>query len=256
VRAHYRNMLTLSEDYWEIKELPIKGKGVFAKKDIIVHTVIGDYLGVITEPENEPSEDEVGLYTMWLNDRTSIFPHLDKIGIHLLNHSCAPNCWMHPYQGHTLFVALRHIFKGEELTISYLLDPPSPQNLDGENPCKHACQCGHSFCLGTFHTTQETSNQWAKFVEEQQGSLFNQVPGKYGEDLQPLTKYPDKIEPWLHAPIFGSSVKEPILCEDLSLHNEKIRQQIKETGSNQNYQNLNMIIYGVKDNKIFASLTK
>src|SRR5579871_5079449 len=125
-------MFLLSPDYWEIKKTKNKGKGVFAKKNIIAGTIIGDYLGkIIRKDDEEKYEDKYGFYAMYYHGRATIFPEVKQPGIHLINHSCMPNCYMYTYQGHTLYFALRRIFAGEELTVSYLVSP-----LDDDcSPC-------------------------------------------------------------------------------------------------------------------------
>ena len=116
-------MFLIPEDFWEVRKTAEKGLGVFAKKEILAGTVIGDYLGkVIKTAEYDLERDAKGLFLMYLNDSASIYPDLSKPGIHLLNHSCEPNCWIYCFRGHTLFFALRNIKKGEELYCHYGVD--------------------------------------------------------------------------------------------------------------------------------------
>lgn len=155
-------MFLLNEDYWQIKKTREKGLGVFAKKEITAGTVIGDYLGkVIKTAEYDVSSDSKGLFLMYLTDETSIYPDLKKPGIHLLNHSCQPNCWIYTYNGHSLFFAIRDIKPDEEITISYLLSPK-----EDCNPCPHECKCQSKFCTGTMHMSPGKYEIWQEFQNE------------------------------------------------------------------------------------------
>ena len=117
-------MFLIPEDHWEVRCTKEKGKGIFAKKEIKAGTIIGDYLGkIIKTAEYDLDKDKKGLFLMYFTDRASIYPDLKKPGIHLLNHSCSPNCWIYTFKGHTLFFALRKIEPGEE-PHNFLLTQP------------------------------------------------------------------------------------------------------------------------------------
>jgi hypothetical protein len=87
---------------------------------------------------------------------------VDAPGVHLINHSCHPNCSMYRYYGHTLFYVLRNIEPHEELTISYHL-PPSI----GCTPCQHVCYCGSETCTGTMHDSEAAYQKWQQHVDLQ-----------------------------------------------------------------------------------------
>ncbi|CAN5123381.1 hypothetical protein BH09PAT1_BH09PAT1_6070 [soil metagenome] len=188
-------MFLLKNDYWEIKETQAKGRGVYAKKNIPQGTIIGDYLGkVIKTEEYDLEKDKDGLYLMYLTDEASIYPHLSKPGIYLLNHSCRPNCWIYPHMGHTLFFAFKDIVAGDELTISYLLNP-----LDGTcKPCSHECKCGNNLCTNTMHTEKKLYDRWQVF-QDTQIKKSGKLHFTFGEDLPMLYKYP-KID--INDPIY------------------------------------------------------
>ena len=63
-----------------------------------------------------------------------------------LNHSCAPNVGI---QGQILFVAMRNIRAGEELTIDYA--------MFGGDPKPMRCRCGAAACRGVI-----TSADWRR----------------------------------------------------------------------------------------------
>lgn len=183
------SMFLLKKDSWEIKETKEKGRGVFSKKEIEAGTIIGDYLGkVIKTAEYNLDNDKRGLYLMYLTDQASIYPDLSKQDIHLLNHSCAPNCWVYIYCGHTLFFALRKIEPEEELTISYLLSP----NEGTCRPCFHTCKCGDIFCTGTMHLSQDNYKKWQRFQNKER-KKSKRAKFTFGENLPRLSSYPKQI---------------------------------------------------------------
>ena len=182
-------MFLINKDYWEVKKTKEKGYGVFARKKVNAGMIIGDYLGkVIETAKYDLDKDKDGLYLMYFTDEASIYPDLIKPGTHLLNHSCAPNCWIYTYRGHTLFFALRNIDPGEELTISYLLSPN-----DGTcTPCTHVCKCGSKFCTGTMHLPKNKYEIWQKFQDEEKKKTKT-AKHILGKNLPRLTTYPKRI---------------------------------------------------------------
>lgn len=181
-------MFLISNDSWQIKKTGGKGLGVFAKREIKAGTVIGDYLGKVIETSRyDPDKEKRHFYLMYFSDQASIYPNLKKPGIHLLNHSCAPNCWIYIYCDHTLFFALRKINPGEELTISYLLSPK-----EDCNPCTHICICESKFCTGTMHLPKDKYEIWQKFQNTQKKKTKTSKV-VFGANLPKLTSYPDLI---------------------------------------------------------------
>lgn len=156
-------MFFIDKSYYQIKKTKQKGWGVFAKKKIKAKTIIGQYTGTKVEVEKYDLElDKDGLYLMFLDDKYAIYPNLNTIDIHLVNHSCEPNCWIINTEGKVYFFALRDILEGEELTISYLL-PPKDETCD---PCTHNCYCGSSKCNGNMHQTITDFVRWQKFQDQ------------------------------------------------------------------------------------------
>ncbi|MDP2632300.1 MAG: SET domain-containing protein-lysine N-methyltransferase [Candidatus Curtissbacteria bacterium] len=182
-------MFLLADDFWQIKATREKGLGVFAKKEICAGIIIGDYLGkVIKTADYDLDRDKKGLFLMYFTDQASIYPNLKKPGIHLLNHSCTPNCWIYIYCGHSLFFALRKINPGEELTISYLLSPKD----ETCNPCTHICKCSSKHCTGTMHLSRDKYEKWQKFQNNQK-KKSKKIKVVFGKNLQKLTSYPKTI---------------------------------------------------------------
>ena len=180
-------MILLSDEYWEIRNTKIKGRGVFAKKDILEGTVIGDYIGKIIRPQ-DAIIDEENFYLMYYHDHAVISPDLEKPGVHILNHSCVPNCWLYIYKGHTLAFALERISKGEELNIPYLLAPKDKFC----KPCLHICKCGTLQCTGTMHLSKERYEKWREF-NERWAKKTKRGRVSFGKELPQLSSYPKKI---------------------------------------------------------------
>lgn len=180
-------MFLIPKVYWEIRKTRRKGQGVFALKDISGGLVIGDYIGKILRPE-EAIVDEDNFYLMYYHDRAVISPDLKKIGPHLINHSCVPNCFLYIYKGHTLAFVLRKIAKGEELTTIYLL-PPIDKYC---NPCAHVCRCENLNCKRTMHMSKDKYNYWRK-ITDRQSKETKKEKISYGKDLAILTDYPKII---------------------------------------------------------------
>lgn len=153
-------MFLIPEAFYKVKKTKNRGLGVFATKKIKVKTIIGEYTGAkIKIEEYDLEKDKDGLYLMFLDDIYAIYPDLTKVDLHLINHSCEPNCWIVNHKGHVYFFALRDIKAGEELTISYLL-PPKDETC---NPCTHDCKCGNENCTGTIHLSIEKFDKWQEF---------------------------------------------------------------------------------------------
>lgn len=182
-------MFLIKKDSWQIKKTKEKGYGVFARKKIKTGMIIGDYLGKVIETARyDLDKDKNGLYLMYFTDEASIYPNLKKSGTHLLNHSCAPNCWIYTYRGHTLFFTLKNIDPGEELTISYLLSP----NDGACSPCAHVCKCDSKYCTGTMHLPKDKYKSWQKFQEEEKKKTKT-AKFTFGKTLPKLASYPKKI---------------------------------------------------------------
>lgn len=153
-------MFLIDKSYFQIIKTKNRGRGVFAKKEINAKTIIGEYTGEKIEIEKyDLGKDKDGLYLMFLDDKHAIYPDLTKVDIHLVNHSCDPNCWILNLEGKVYFFALRNIRKDEEITISYLL-PPKDKTCD---PCTHGCYCGSKKCTGTMHQSKKDFTKWQKF---------------------------------------------------------------------------------------------
>jgi SET domain-containing protein len=189
----YRNyvkvnrMILLPDEYWEIRNTQKKGRGMFAKRDILKGRVIGDYLGLVVRPE-DALIDEGNFYLMYYHDHAAIFPNLKEPGVYLLNHSCNPNAFLYTYKGHTLTFALKKIPKGDEMTIPYLLSPKDRYC----NPCLHKCNCDYLNCSKSMHLPNEQYVKWRKF-NKIWAKKTKRERVSVGKDLPKLLSYPKTI---------------------------------------------------------------
>jgi SET domain-containing protein len=77
-----------------------------------------------------------------VNSRWSLDGSRGGNGTHYINHSCSPNAFMQILHDHILFLALRDIKPGEEITIDYM------QTLHSDDK---RCICGAGNCRGTIN---------------------------------------------------------------------------------------------------------
>lgn len=245
-------MFLIPEKSWEVKNVKGKGKGIFVKQDIPAGTIIGDYTGRVIHPKDEDMvESGDHFYLMYYHDYASIYPDLSKPGIHLLNHSCTPNTWMYTYRGHTLYFAIRKIFKGEELTVSYLLDPQDKEC----KPCTHICHCGAIICFQTMHLSGKRYEEWVT-VHDAQEKKTKPEKVKYGEELKPLDSYPTSLPDHPVYTLFGCETKLPVKIISKKIPTKtEIRRIIRETGRTIQFSNLNLRVHGVFEDLLVSQST-
>jgi SET domain-containing protein len=103
-----------------IKRSAIEGKGCFAVSPIKQRRKIAEYTGEkITNAEANRRASRRKLRICAINDRWSLDGSRGGNGTHYINHSCEPNAFMKILYDHILFIALRDIRPGEEITIDY-----------------------------------------------------------------------------------------------------------------------------------------
>lgn len=240
-------MFLIPENCWKVKKTSLKGRGVFAQKDIDPGRVIGDYLGqIVNINKSSPKEKN---YLMHSNDRCAILPLINSVGIHLINHSCAPNCGIYMYQSHALFFALRRIFKGEELTICYINGAPDKKDLAYEA----VCHCGAPVCRGTTYNSEILNDKMDDFYKSIEGSYYEKTPGRMGDFIKPLAAYPQEISDYPVFDIFGSVTKTPILINEKRMPELKeIRGQVRESGRQLKLSSLGIEVYGIMNGLIIS----
>lgn len=244
-------MILLEKDVYSVRETKKKGRGVFARKEIPAGTLIGDYTGLIIKDEEIDALEKKcnnACYAMdYSNNGLSIYPvDIKASGVHLLNHSCAPNCDTYFYYGHTLFFALRKIWPGEELTIDYSFDPDVKEGL------LHTCFCGSHNCRGTMYTSDERLKEYGKFCREQtKGQKFKiQKPGTI---LEKLDKYPKEIKDFPNLNLFANLKMKPAVFNDIKIPAlSVIRKRLRDTGRALKFSHLGLTIWAVFDGEMLA----
>ena len=126
-----------------IRRSGIHGKGCFATASFQARRKIAEYTGErITNAEANRRAHRKTLRICAINNRWSLDGSRGGNGTHYINHSCTPNAFMKILYKHILFIALRDIKPGEEITIDYesTLHPNSKR-----------CICGAQSCRGTIN---------------------------------------------------------------------------------------------------------
>ena len=121
----------------------IQGMGCFSITHFRGRCKIAEYTGErITNAEANRRATRRKLRICAINNRWSLDGSRGGNGTHYINHSCEPNAYMKILYGHILFIALRDIKAGEEITIDY-------ESTLHSN--KKRCTCGAPSCRGTIN---------------------------------------------------------------------------------------------------------
>jgi uncharacterized protein len=127
----------------QIRESPIEGRGCFSRIPFKRGRKIAEYTGEkISNAEANRRARRRRLRICAIDDRWSLDGSKGGNGTHYINHSCEPNSYMKIVYGHILFIALRDIQAGEEITVDY------ESTL---HPDKKRCTCGARSCRGTIN---------------------------------------------------------------------------------------------------------
>ncbi|MCX6799693.1 MAG: SET domain-containing protein [Candidatus Falkowbacteria bacterium] len=247
-------MFLISKDFYKVKETKEKGRGVFALREIGAGTIVGDYLGrIVLDEEVLVLEKKYGLYTLANSKLTSAFPsHPSVLGVHTINHSCSPNCFMYSIKNHVVYFALRRIFPGEELTVSYLLPPAKLDEI-----FQYPCYCKSPICRGSMHVSEEYFDRLDVFYRKKQGKYYAHPNVRVGEEMQFLDKYPKNIADNFLFPMFANLNKKAIKRDELKLPTKKIlRELIREIGCKIIFPKLNICVFGVLEDVIFTTQIK
>lgn len=125
----------------EVKRSPIHGKGLFARRPIQANQIVAVKGGHVLERTAwREIEKELGAAEIQLTKDLFIAPVSadERDGAMLyLNHSCEPNCAI---QGQIVFVAMRDIREGEEVTIDWATTDDDDYEM--------ICNCGAASCRG------------------------------------------------------------------------------------------------------------
>lgn len=126
-----------------IQNSAIEGRGCFSTANFKRGRKIAEYTGErISTKEAKRRAGRRRLRICAINQRWSLDGSRGGNGTHYINHSCTPNAFMKILYGHILFIALRDIKPGEEITIDY----ESTLHSDTKR-----CSCGANSCRGTIN---------------------------------------------------------------------------------------------------------
>ena len=115
--------------------------GVYAAEDIPANRKVIEYTGEKIGPR-EAKRRASTPYLFVLDDHWTIDGAVGGSGAQLVNHCCEPNLVSRIMKGHILYMSLRAIHEGEELTLDY--------NYDDTDETMH-CLCGNPKCRGTIN---------------------------------------------------------------------------------------------------------
>jgi uncharacterized protein len=124
-----------------IRHSKIHRYGVYAGECIPANRKVIEYTGErINRLEAKRRADGSLTYLFAVDPYWTLDGAVGGSGAEIINHSCDPNLISRVMKGHVLYMSLREIKPGEELTVDYHLDwnpPPTP------------CRCGTEKCRGT-----------------------------------------------------------------------------------------------------------
>jgi SET domain-containing protein len=112
--------------------------GVYAAENIPANRKVIAYRGEKIDPQ-EAERRATTPYLFVLDDYWTIDGGVGGSGAELINHSCQPNLVSRIMKGNIIYMSLRAIRKGEELTVDY--------NYDHTDETMN-CLCGARTCRG------------------------------------------------------------------------------------------------------------
>lgn len=124
--------------------------GVYALEDIPTQRKVIEYIGQRINRRQASQSQSRYLFT--LDSYWTIDGAVGGSGAEFINHSCEPNLAARILKGHILYVSLRPIHKGEELTVDYNFDH-SDERIN--------CVCGAPNCRGTINVIKANAGKRA-----------------------------------------------------------------------------------------------
>lgn len=141
------------EEWFEVRNSRIQGRGAFAIRKIPAGTRIVEYVGekvtpeVATERYDDDSMESHHTFLFTLDDDWVVDAGVRGNNARFINHSCAPNCESVTEDGHIYIEAIQDIPKGAELTYDYELEREGRYKKAWDQ--LYACRCGVPTCRGT-----------------------------------------------------------------------------------------------------------
>jgi len=126
-----------------IRKSKIHRYGVYAEERIPANRKVIEYTGKRLNRKQAKHTDHTYLFT--LDNYWSIDGAVGGSGAEIINHSCEPNLVSRIIKGHIIYMSLRAIQPGEELTVDY--------NFSKDTE-REACYCGARNCRGSIQNTE------------------------------------------------------------------------------------------------------
>lgn len=120
--------------------------GVYAAEPIPANRKVIEYTGekISRRETRRRSLESEFTYLFTLDPYWTLDGASGGSGAEYVNHSCEPNLTSRIIKGHIIYMSLRPIKRGEELTIDYRFDKKVE---------RVPCSCGASKCRGTINVT-------------------------------------------------------------------------------------------------------
>jgi len=118
--------------------------GVYAQEFIPANRKVIEYTGerINRRETKRRSLEREFTYLFTLDPYWTIDGAAGGSGAEYINHSCEPNLTSRILRGHIIYISLRDIQPGEELTVDYRFDKKVE---------RVACRCGSAKCRGTIN---------------------------------------------------------------------------------------------------------
>jgi len=151
---------------YEVKQSPVHGNGVFARRHIDAGERIIEYRGerISWDEATQRAEERGGpinhTFYFSLHDGRVIDGGKRGNDARWINHACSPNCEAYEDEGRVYIYALHPIEPGQELNYNYALiyderHTPALKKL-------FACRCGTPGCTGTMLAPKKRSQKQKK----------------------------------------------------------------------------------------------
>lgn len=130
----------------DIRRSKIHRYGVFAGEAIPAHRKVIEYTGQrLNRKQAKIRGDGDYTYLFALDTYWTLDGAVGGSGAEIINHSCDPNLISRIVKGHVLYMSLRTIRRGEELTVDYNFD---------KDVRTFPCSCGSPSCAGAIGKTK------------------------------------------------------------------------------------------------------
>lgn len=170
-----------AQSLYEVRNSPIHGTGLFARRTIEPEETILEYVGERIDKEEsnrrglqqmERAKDsaEGAVYIFEVNDEYDLDGNHPDNDARLMNHSCDPNCEAQQDEEDRIWlVAVKTVQAGEELTFDY--------GYDIAHFLDHPCKCGSPNCVGYIVRTDQR-DQLKKMIRKSRKSAEARKSGR------------------------------------------------------------------------------